>query len=80
MNSQADSLKANQPTTNGWAGTHCTDNKNDPWTAYLRLLPGFLLYAHTHARTHARTYRYTVVHHYRYAHVHHFRYAHADES
>jgi hypothetical protein len=26
-----------------------------PWTAYLRLLPGFLLYAHTHARTHAPT-------------------------
>jgi hypothetical protein len=25
-NSQPDSLKANQPTTNGRAGTHCTDN------------------------------------------------------
>jgi hypothetical protein len=49
------------------------------WTD-LNILPGFLLYARTHASTHARTYRYTVVHHYRYAHVHHFRYAHADES
>jgi hypothetical protein len=55
---QADSLKANQPTTNGRAGTHCTDNRNDRWTAYtgdLSKLPGFLLYA----RTHARTYKYT---------------------
>jgi hypothetical protein len=76
---QADSLKANQPTTNGRAGTHCTDNRDDRHTAYtgdLSILPEFLLYA----RTHARTYRYTMVHHYRYAHVHHFRYAHVDES
>jgi hypothetical protein len=68
-----------RPTTNGRAGTHCTDNRDDRRTAYtgdLSKLPGFLLYA----RTHARTYRYTVVHHYRFAHVHHFRYAHVDES
>ena len=50
------------------------------YTGDLSILPGFLLYARTHARTHARSYRYTVVHHYRYAHVHRFRYAHVDES
>jgi hypothetical protein len=57
-NSQADSLKANQPTTNGRAGTHCTDNRHDRQTAYTgdrSILPRFLMYAHTHARTHAPT-------------------------
>jgi hypothetical protein len=55
------------------------DNRDDRYTAYtgdLSILPDFLLYA----RTLARTYRYTMVHHYRYAHIHHFRYAHVDES
>jgi hypothetical protein len=52
----------------------------DAYTGDLSILPRFLLYAHTHARTHARTYRYTVVHHYRYTRVHHFRYEHVDES
>jgi hypothetical protein len=76
---------ANQPTTNGRAGNHCTDNRNDRWTAYTGDL-SILQYTapfpvvRTHARTHARTYRYTAVHHYRYTRVHHFRYEHVDES
>jgi hypothetical protein len=40
------------PTTNGRAGTHCTDNRDDRYTAYmgdLCILPDFLLYARTHA-------------------------------
>jgi hypothetical protein len=71
-----------QPTTNGRAGTHCTDNRNDRCTADtgdLSISARFPA-VRTHARTHARTYRYTMVHHYRFAHVHHFRYAHVDES
>jgi hypothetical protein len=39
---------------NGRAGTHCTDNRDDRYTAYtgdLSILPVFLLYARTHAPT-----------------------------
>jgi hypothetical protein len=77
-----DSLKANQPTTNGLVpiaqttGTIGTQHTREHTPEYNARFPA----VRTHVRTHARTYRYTVVHHYRYAHVHHFRCAHADES